>query len=119
MAWYLDGEKAVGWWHRIAVHQDWHLQGWQRSRIYPDFLACLHDTGDGKIQFSILETKGLHLKGNDDTVYKEKLFKLLTQVSETALSVGESKLGFKQQKMRFELMMENDWQQKLSASLSV
>lgn len=24
-AWYLDGDKAVRWWHRIAVHQDWHL----------------------------------------------------------------------------------------------
>ena len=117
MAWYLDSDKAVGWWHRIAVHQDWHLQGWQRSRIYPDFLACLHDTGDGKVRFTVLETKGLHLKGNDDTVYKEKLFELLTQHSQTALSVGELKLGLKQQQMRFELMLENNWQEKLSASL--
>ena len=117
MAWYLDSDKAVGWWHRIAVHQDWHLQGWQRSRIYPDFLACLNDTGDGKVRFTVLETKGLHLKGNDDTVYKEKLFELLTQHSQTALSVGELKLGLKQQQMRFELMLENNWQEKLSASL--
>ena len=116
MAWYLDSDKAVSWWHRIAVHQDWHLQGWQRSRIYPDFLACLSDSGDGKMRFTVLETKGLHLKGNDDTVYKEKLFELLTQHLQSALSVGELKLGLKQQQMRFELMLENNWREKLLAA---
>jgi type III restriction enzyme len=118
MAWYLDGDKAVRWWHRIAVHQDWHLQGWQRGRVYPDFLACLHDLGDGKVRFTVLETKGLHLQGNEDTVYKTKLFQLFTQHSQTGLSVGELKLGLKKQQMRFELMMENDWREKLIASLS-
>ena len=118
VAWYLDGDQAVRWWHRIAVHQDWHLQGWQRSRIYPDFLACLHESGDGNVRFSVLETKGLHLKGNEDTAYKARLFELLTEHSKSALSVGELKLGLKQQEMRFELMLENDWPQKLVASLT-
>lgn len=118
VAWYLDADKAVRWWHRIAVHQDWHLQGWQRSRVYPDFLACLHDNGDGKVQFSVLETKGLHLKGNDDTVYKAKLFELLTQHSQSALSVGELKLGLQAQQMRFELMLDTDWREKLPAALN-
>jgi type III restriction enzyme len=113
VAWYLDGDKAVHWWHRIAVHQDWHLQGWQRSRIYPDFLACLHETGDGKVCFTVLETKGLHLKGNDDTVYKQRLFDLLTEHSQSARSVGELKLGLKKQQMRFELMLENNWRERL------
>jgi type III restriction enzyme len=117
VAWYLDADKAVRWWHRIAVHQDWHLQGWQRSRVYPDFLACLHDTGNGKLRFSVLETKGLHLKGNDDTLYKAKLFELLTQHSQTALSVGELKLGLKAQQMRFELMLDSDWRDKLPGAL--
>lgn len=113
VAWYLDAEKAITWWHRIAVHQDWHIQGWQRSRVYPDFLACLHDEGSGKVKFSILETKGLHLKGNDDTAYKKRLFDLLTQHSQTAISVGELKLGFQQQEMRFDLMLEEDWREEL------
>jgi type III restriction enzyme len=115
VAWYLDGDSAVHWWYRIAVHQDWHLQGWQRSRIYPDFLACLHDAGDGKIRFTVLETKGLHLKGNDDTVYKKALFDLLTEHSQSALSVGELKLGLKQQQMRFVLMLENNWRERMPA----
>jgi type III restriction enzyme len=112
-AWHLDGDKAVRWWHRIAVNQDWHLQGWQRSRVYPDFLACLHDTGDGKVNFTVLETKGLHLKGNEDTAYKEELFQLLTAHSQSAVSVGELKLGLKQQEMRFELILENNWREKI------
>lgn len=118
VAWYLDGDKAIKWWHRIAVHQDWHLQGWQRSRVYPDFLACLHDTGDGKIKFTVLETKGLHLKGNDDTIYKQRLFELLTEHSKTALSVGELKLGLKEQQMHFEMLLENNWRDKFPACFS-
>ena len=117
MAWYLDADKAVRWWHRIAVRQDWHLQGWQRSRVYPDFLACLHSKNDGKVRFTVLETKGLHLKGNDDTNYKRRLFELLTEHSQTALSVGELKLGFQKQHLRFELMLENDWREKLPQAL--
>jgi len=127
VAWYLDSDKAVRWWHRIAVHQDWHLQGWQRNRVYPDFLACLHEVGDGKVRFTVLETKGLHLKGNDDTAYKQRLFELLTQHSQTALSVGKLKVdakqgqmpfGGKQQQIRFELMLEKDWRERLPASLA-
>ncbi|NCO37830.1 MAG: restriction endonuclease subunit R [Armatimonadetes bacterium CG_4_10_14_3_um_filter_66_18] len=117
VAWYLDGDKAVRWWHRIAVHQDWHLQGWQRNRVYPDFLACLHDAGDGKVRFTVLETKGLHLKGNEDTEYKAKLFELLTEHGETAVSVGELKVGLQEQQMRFELLLEDSWRETLPAVL--
>lgn len=117
VAWYLDADKAVHWWHRIAVTQDWHLQGWQRNRIYPDFLACVRSQENGKVRFSVLETKGLHLKGNEDTVYKEKLFKLLTEFSQSALSVGELKLGFKQQTIRFDLMLESTWKERIAECL--
>jgi type III restriction enzyme len=118
VAWYLDADKAVHWWHRIAVHQDWHLTGWQRNRVYPDFLACLHDVGEGKLRFTVLETKGLFLKGSEDTTYKARLFELLTAYSKTARSVGELKLGLDDEEMRFELMLENDWRERLPAALT-
>jgi type III restriction enzyme len=117
VAWYLDGEKAVRWWHRIAVHQDWHLQGWQRNKVYPDFLACVQETGEGKIRFAVLETKGLHLKGNDDTAYKERLFELLEKCSATGINVGELKLAMKQTQMRFELMLENNWPERIKRAV--
>jgi type III restriction enzyme len=117
VAWYLDADKAVHWWHRVAVHNDWHLQGWQRNRVYPDFLACLHDKGDGVVRFTVLETKGLHLAGNEDTAYKERLFALLTAHSLSAVPVGELKLAHKKQQLRFELLLEKNWQARMPAAL--
>ncbi|HEU0009473.1 MAG TPA: DEAD/DEAH box helicase family protein [Verrucomicrobiae bacterium] len=118
VAWYLDGEKAVRWWHRIAIRQDWHLQGWQRNKVYPDFLACVEEMGNGKIRFAVLETKGLHLKGNEDTAYKERLFELLEKVSAKGVNVGELKLGVAQNEMRFELMLENNWRERIKRPLN-
>jgi type III restriction enzyme len=77
VAWYLDEEDAVTWWHRIVAKQDYHLQGWQKYKICPDFLACLQSDTRGRYTFTVLETKGAQLKGNDDTAYKAKLFDLL------------------------------------------
>jgi len=36
-------------------------------------LACIHGTENGKFRFSVLEIKGEHLKGNDDSEYKRKI----------------------------------------------
>lgn len=117
IAWYLDEDAAVKWWHRIAVRQDWSLQGWQRGRVYPDFLACLDGDGSGVVRFTVLETKGLHLAGSADTAYKEKLFHLLTQHSQTAVPAGELILEHGKQHIRFELLLQNDWQQKVAGAL--
>lgn len=116
-AWYLDDKEAVRWWHRIAVGNDWHLQGWQRNKVYPDFLACVQETGKGKIRFAVLETKGLHLKGNDDTAYKERLFELLEKISAKSVNVGELKLAVEQKEMRFELMLENNWRERIKRAV--
>lgn len=117
VAWYLDGDDAVKWWHRIAVRQDWSLQGWQRGRVYPDFLACLDGDGSGVVRFTVLETKGLHLAGSADTAYKEKLFNLLTQHSQTAVPAGELILEHGRQHIRFDLLFQNDWQQRIASTL--
>lgn len=117
VAWYLDGDDAVKWWHRLAVRQEWSLQGWQRGRVYPDFLACLDGDGSGVVRFTVLETKGLHLAGNADTGYKERLFKLLTQHSQTAVPAGELILEHGTQNIRFELLLENNWQQRITDAL--
>ncbi len=113
-AWYLDTRQSVHWWHRIAVSQSsYSLQGWQRNRIYPDILACIHGTDAGKFRFTVLETKGDHLKGNDDTEYKRKLFELLTVHVDTAIRAGELDLGEASQQMSFTMLMEKSWQQEI------
>jgi type III restriction enzyme len=114
-AWYLDSKECVYWWHRIAVNQQsYSLQGWQRQRVFPDLLACVHGEKDGKYTFSVLETKGQHLKGNDDTEYKRKLFELLTNYVDTALNAGKFDFGDDQQEISFTMLMEDSWAQELA-----
>ena len=71
---YLDEQKAIQWWHRVAVRQqgEYYLQGWKQERIYPDFVGMASET-----RLLIFETKGEHLLGNPDTEYKRKVLKAL------------------------------------------
>ena len=73
-AYYLDEQKAIQWWHRIAVRQqgEYYIQGWKQERIYPDFIAMA-----GENRVLIFETKGPQLGGNPDTEYKQKVLKTL------------------------------------------
>ncbi len=55
---YLDSSESVYWWHRIAVGRgSYALQGWQRNRVYPDMLACVHADAEGRYRFTVLESK--------------------------------------------------------------
>ena len=73
-AYYLDEQRAIQWWHRIAVRQqgEYYIQGWKQERIYPDFVAMASEN-----RVLIFETKGEHLSGNPDTEYKQKVLKTL------------------------------------------
>ena len=77
---YLDEQKALQWWHRVAIRQrgDYYLRGWRQERIWPDFVA-MAGTAGGKPSVLVFETKGEHLQGNDDTDYKERLFAALEE----------------------------------------
>ena len=75
---YLDEQKALQWWHRIAVRQrgDYYLRGWKQDRIWPDFVAMGGESA-GKPHVLVFETKGEHLRGNPDTNYKERVLQTL------------------------------------------
>lgn len=75
---YLDEQKALRWWHRVAVRQrgDYYLRGWKQERIWPDFIAMAGET-EGKPHVLVFETKGEHLRGNPDTDYKERVLETL------------------------------------------
>lgn len=90
------------------------MQGWQRHRVYPDLLAFVHGIDEGKFRFSVLETKGDHLKGNDDTEYKRKLFDLLSRHAEMTSTVGQLDLEDEGEPIRFNMLMEQDWRQSLT-----
>ena len=75
---YLDEQKALQWWHRIAVRQreGYYLRGWKQNRIWPDFVAMGVETA-GTSQVLVFETKGEHLRGTPDTDYKQRVLETL------------------------------------------
>ena len=89
-AFFLDGQKALTWWHRIAAGQKrgYYLRGWKRERIYPDFVALASKNTYEKPHLLVFETKGEHLRGNPDTEYKERVLKAL----EGAFNAGRMRI---------------------------
>lgn len=120
VACYLDGEKALCWWHRnVAKAQDGYaLQGWRKHKVYPDFIFALtHEGGNDKLL--VLETKGDHLN-NPDTAYKKKLFEVCTEAFQRSRdgAAGEWELldddGVT---LSCALIFENNWQTDLAKLL--
>ena len=75
---YLDEQKALKWWHRVAVRQrgDYYLRGWRQERIWPDFVALAGRNG-AQPHVLVFETKGENLRGNPDTDYKVRVLETL------------------------------------------
>ncbi|PIZ30017.1 MAG: restriction endonuclease subunit R [Alphaproteobacteria bacterium CG_4_10_14_0_8_um_filter_53_9] len=107
MALYLAESQAITWWHRMVAKQEYALQGWQRNRIFPDFVACVNGS-----RILVLETKGLHLKGSDDTEYKKRLMDLL---SEHYTKTGHMMLVDGQaQQMSLNMLMSDSWENEMN-----
>lgn len=68
-----------GWCYSDNLRAQYGLQGWQRDKVYPDFVFA-HATRDGSDCLVVMETKGLHLANSDDTQYKQRLFEALTRM---------------------------------------
>ena len=111
---YLDEQKALHWWHRVAARQSrqYYLRGWKPDRIWPDFIAMGGETA-GKPHVLVFETKGAHLKGNPDTEYKQRVFETLQDVYNT--SAGEMKICDGPARGTFRLIFNQD---EFSAALS-
>lgn len=73
---YLDGNKALVWWHRNVARSQYGLQGWRRARIYPDFIFAARRDGASN-RLVVLETKGEQLD-NLDTAYKRDVLKVMS-----------------------------------------
>jgi len=118
VAWYLDDQEKLFFWYRNVPRQDYAVQGWQKNKIYTDFIFV--DVDGGTDQFNrifVVETKGIHLKDYDDTDYKRKVFKLC---NETAKQMSRTELGLKlkQHEISFNVIDEENWQQRLNLLLN-
>lgn len=111
---YLDQQEKLLWWYRNMSRQHYHIQGWKRHKIYPDFIAS--DTNaTSKADYGnvyVLETKGLHLK-NEDTKYKQDVFALCNELG-TKKAWKELDLDFPDKKFEFQVIFENEWKSKVN-----
>src|SRR3990170_4384287 len=74
VALYLDKHPEVLWWYRNLVGaQCFSIQGYQRNKIYPDFVVQQGHNKKPVATVVVVESKGKHLKGNEDTNYKRKV----------------------------------------------
>ena len=74
VALYLDKHPEVLWWYRNLIGpQYFSIQGYRRNKIYPDFLVQQGHNKKPVASVVVVESKGKHLKGNEDTNYKRKI----------------------------------------------
>ncbi|MBL8399537.1 DEAD/DEAH box helicase family protein [Accumulibacter sp.] len=116
---YLDGETALKWWHRNVARSNYAVQGWRREKIYPDFIFASVAGAPGsepRNRLAVLEMKGKHLAGNDDTEYKKAVLKLMSDAYaiEPAAHVGELELVAEDgTSVECELVLMPDWKTRL------
>ena len=76
----LDNQAKILWWFRNKIGRQWYaIQGWQKHKIRPDFIAAKKNAV-GKLELVyIVESKGEHLLGNADSQYKKAVLDLMTE----------------------------------------
>lgn len=113
---YLDEQEKLLWWYRNMSRQDYHIQGWKRNKIYPDFLAAdkLEEKDDYGTVY-VLETKGIHLK-NEDTKYKQDVFALCNELG-AKKAWKELFDEFPDHDFEFQVVFEDEWQNKINSIL--
>ncbi|MEO1255871.1 MAG: restriction endonuclease subunit R, partial [Bacteroidota bacterium] len=109
VALWLDKQEDVLWWHHNYIgNKAYGVQGWRRNRIKPDYVA----THKQSKEVYVLETKGLHLKGNDDTEYKKNFFDLLNEIGR---KTNWNDLGKEfNNTITFRLIYEDDWESEIN-----
>ncbi len=116
---YLDGDKALTWWHRNVARSHYAVQGWRREKIYPDFIFAVRH-GEYASKLVVLEMKGKHLAGNDDTEYKKAVLHLMSNsfAAEQTLHVGELDLvGDNGIDVECDLVLIPEWKSRLPGFL--
>ncbi|WP_323013500.1 DEAD/DEAH box helicase [Devosia sp.] len=115
---YLDGEKALTWWHRNVARSQYGIQGWRRARIYPDFIFAVRHEGEAA-KITVLETKGDQLD-NLDTAYKRDVLAFLSGhfAWDHTAPVGELELVKNGgETVNATLILMSEWQAKLPGYL--
>jgi type III restriction enzyme len=113
VALFFEKQEKMLWWHRNVVGKGgYHVQGWEKGKIYADFVYTTQENERDFDKVYVLETKGEHLIGNSDTIYKKDIFDLCNTIG---IKKNWTELGdFDGKEVEFQLVSELDWAQKLN-----
>lgn len=114
VAWYLEEQEKMFFWYRNMSKQDYSIQGWKKSKIYPDFVFAIKPDRSSKSHSKVfvMESKGIHLK-NEDTTYKQSVFGVCNDKAKT-LESGSLGLKLKDKSICYEIVFGNEWQRKIN-----
>lgn len=114
---FLDEQSQLYFWYRNIPHYGYYVQGWQKSRIYADFIFTAHggDRCDFRKVF-VLETKGLHLR-NENTDYKRSVFALCNRHAKKK-TWNELVPAMRDKEIRYEVVFQDEWEKRLNELLA-
>ena len=106
----LDRHPEVLWWYRNLVGEEhFSIQGFRKGRVYPDFVVQTSANGGiPSARVLVIESKGKHLKGSEDTTYKRDLGALFDQCGRE-VTWQEISSGFAGRRFRFQVLDEGDY----------
>jgi type III restriction enzyme len=84
------------------------VQGYRRNPIYPDFVVQKSKNAKPIARVLVLDSKGKHLKGNEDTNYKRSVANFFEKAGRKVLwqKLGEE---FDNHQFRFQILDEGDY----------
>jgi len=114
---FLDEQSRLYFWYRNIPRRGHYVQGWQKSRIYADFIFTSNDGNkrDYRNVF-VLETKGLHLK-NENTKYKQSVFALCNQHAQRK-SWNELVPAMRDKEISYQVIFQDEWEKRLNELLA-
>lgn len=72
----LNALENIHWWFRNPEMSGFYIQGWKKYKFYPDFIVKTKNE-----KYFLLEYKGAHLVGAEDSNYKETVGKKWEELS--------------------------------------
>jgi type III restriction enzyme len=114
---FLDEQEALYFWYRNVPRRGYYVQGWQKPRIYADFIFTTTggDEGDYRKVF-VLETKGLHLK-NENTNYKQSVFALCNKHAKQR-TWNQLVPAMQGKQIAYEVVFQQEWEKRLNELLA-
>jgi type III restriction enzyme len=101
---FIDRHPEVLWWYRNEIgHDSFAIQGYKKNRIHPDFVVQKGRERKPVPTVVVVETKGEHLLGSEDTEYKRDVAAYFEKIGKS-VSWQELGKGFENATFRFQIL---------------